>query len=360
MQSRSNNNLKGIDISNWKGNVDFSKVKNAGIEIVYAKATEANYYKDKYAKRNYEGAKANGLKVGFYHFFRANKDAKEQARFFIGYLNEIGATNYDCKLALDIETTEGKGKSELTSMCIEFLEEVKRLTRKDVVVYTYTSFANNNLDTRLSNYPVWIAHYGINTPGNNPIWSSWIGFQYSNKGSVSGVSGDCDMNEFTEEILLNRSTAQLNVNSGKQSFINSTNAKARVALDPRDNPSNDYTDLGEIYADERIQVLAEVCDRDDYLPIKYWKDELNHESGKVWVNASQKYLEIDTNAKSFNIRTELDARYNPSSTSQRMGYVKNNERLYVHKIENGYALATYFAGDGYKTAWFTNKYILRD
>ncbi|HFE9700903.1 hypothetical protein P5E48_04530 [Clostridium perfringens] len=41
-----------------------------------------------------------------------------------------------------------------------------------------------------------------------------------------------------------------------------------------------------------------------------------------------------------------------------MGYVKNNERLYVHRVEGNYALATYYAGNGYKTAWFTKKYVI--
>ena len=43
-----------------------------------------------------------------------------------------------------------------------------------------------------------------------------------------------------------------------------------------------------------------------------------------------------------------------------MGYVKNQERLFVHKIENNYALATYLASEGYKTAWFTSEYIKLD
>ena len=43
-----------------------------------------------------------------------------------------------------------------------------------------------------------------------------------------------------------------------------------------------------------------------------------------------------------------------------MRYVKNNKRLYVHRVERDYVLATYYAGDGYKTAWFTAKYIKID
>lgn len=146
----------------------------------------------------------------------------------------------------------------------------------------------------------------------------------------------------------------------KDKFLKSTNVRAIVALDPRDNPSNSYKDLGEIYKDERIKILQEVCDKKDFLPVKYWKDTQGVESQKVWVNAKQKYLEIDTNATVINVVTVLDARYEKTKTSSRMGYVKNGESLYVHKIEDGYALATYFASDGYKTAWFTEKYIRLD
>ena len=145
--------------------------------------------------------------------------------------------------------------------------------------------------------------------------------------------------------------------SNKKDF--STNARALVALDPRDNPSDNYSDLGEIYKDERFRVLAEVCDKGDFLPIVYWKDSEGRESGKVWVRSKQDYMMIDTYHKVFNVITELDARYEPSPNSSRMGYVTNGERLYVHRIEGNYALATYFAGNGYKTAWFTAKYLER-
>ena len=146
----------------------------------------------------------------------------------------------------------------------------------------------------------------------------------------------------------------------KEKFLKSTNAKAIANLDPRDNPSSIYKDLGEIYKGERIRVLPEICDKKDYLPIIYWKDTTNIESQKVWVSAKQNYLKIDTNATVINVVTESDARYIKSQRSSKMGYVKNGERLYVHKIESGYALGTYFASNGYKTAWFTAKYISLD
>lgn len=199
MQSISAGNYKGIDISNWQGNVDFAQVKNSGVQIVFMKATEGNYYVDAKLSANYQGSKNNGLLVGFYHFFKANLDAKVQAKYFV---DNIQGKTPNCRLALDIERTEGYNSNDLSNKCAVFLEEVKRLSGKDVVVYTYTNFAQTSLTNILSAYPLWIAHYGVTTPGSNPIWNSWVGFQYSDSGSIPGVGGNCDLDVFTNGILL--------------------------------------------------------------------------------------------------------------------------------------------------------------
>ena len=139
-----------------------------------------------------------------------------------------------------------------------------------------------------------------------------------------------------------------------------TNAVARVALDPRDTPSANYKDLGEIYKNERFYIVPEVYDNGFYLPALYWKDSINQASEKCYINANQKYISIDTNGTVINVITELDARYNPTPDSARMGYVKQGERLLVHYTQSNYSLCTYFAGSGHKTAWFTSKYIKLD
>ena len=205
MQNKSAGTLSGIDVSNWQGSIDYAKVKQSGVQVVYIKATEGDYYTDAYLKKNYSGAKAQGLLVGFYHFFRPSNEqsAKSQANYFV---NAIRGMVPDCRLAIDLEVTGGIGKSYLSSLAKVFLEEVKRLTGKEVVVYTYTSFARSNIDSTLGIYPLWIAEYGVSTPNTNPIWNKWIGFQYSDSGKIPGVNGPCDLDVFTNEILLNSNT----------------------------------------------------------------------------------------------------------------------------------------------------------
>lgn len=201
MQSRNLSNLKGIDVSKWNGDIDYSKVKAQGIKVVYIKATQGESVVDPFFKTHAKKAIDAGLLVGFYHYFKPSTEesAKKQAAHFIETTKVYPC---DCRMALDIEVNGGLSSTHLTNICKVFLEEVKMLSGLDVVVYTYTSFAKEHLQKSLSSYPVWIAHYGVNTPGTNGIWDGWVGFQYSDKGSISGVNSVFDLDEFTNGILL--------------------------------------------------------------------------------------------------------------------------------------------------------------
>lgn len=201
MQTRNNSNLKGIDVSHWNGNIDYKQVKASGIDIVYIKATQGETSLDPLFKQNVTNARAAGLLIGFYHFFTpSNEDsAKKQATHFVDTTKPYSC---DCKMALDMETDNGLSSSTLTNLSKVFLDEVKRLSGLDVVVYTYTSFIKEHLQKDLASYPLWVAQYGVSTPSTNGVWDSWIGFQYSEKGSVRGISVNCDLDEFTQSILL--------------------------------------------------------------------------------------------------------------------------------------------------------------
>ena len=198
--------LKGVDISNWQPNINYQALKNAGVEIAIIKATEANYYKDPYMEKHYNGCKSVGIKVGFYHFFRCNVDAKAQAQYFVNY---IQGKSYVVKLVLDIETTEGQSKSTITNMARTFLEEVQRLTGTQPMIYTYTSFANSYLDSSLACYPVWIAHYSPLNPNPCSLCDSngWDGFQFASDGVIANSGYPrLDINEFKSSVYVNGKT----------------------------------------------------------------------------------------------------------------------------------------------------------
>lgn len=97
---------EGIDVSDWQGYIDYSLVRKSGIEVVYIKASQGSNFKDPYFDINYENAKANGLRIGFYHFLTATTtiEAEQEAEFFASV---ISGKTPDCKLVMDYEIFGG-------------------------------------------------------------------------------------------------------------------------------------------------------------------------------------------------------------------------------------------------------------
>lgn len=206
---------QGIDVSGWQGNINYAEVKNSGIEIVYMKSSEGRSFVDPYFNQNYTNAKANGLKVGFYHYLiaRSNEEAIEEARFFVSV---ISGKEPDCRLAMDFESFGNLSVEEINQIGITFMTAVQNLSGKEVIIYSNTNDARNIFSGELTNYPLWVAQYEVREPTPNGKWSTWAGWQYTSTGEVAGISGHVDRNKFTEQVLLNTSgTIPLPNNSDK-------------------------------------------------------------------------------------------------------------------------------------------------
>ncbi len=211
----------GIDVSDWQGYIDYSKVKQSGIEIVYIKSSQGSNIKDPYFDINYENAKNNGLKVGFYHFLTAKnvEQAKQEAQFFS---HVISGKSPDCKLVMDYEIFSGISNEEINNISEVFLEEVKKLTNKDIIIYSDLYNAQNTFNNNLaSKYQLWLAYYGNISELNNinTNWNNWTGIQYTDRGTINGISGFVDRDKYTKEILLN-ATSQIPIINNPTNSIN--------------------------------------------------------------------------------------------------------------------------------------------
>ncbi|OOM10486.1 GH25 family lysozyme [Clostridium saccharobutylicum] len=196
---KENTLYKGIDISNWDGDVNFSSVKSDGVQLVYMKATQGSTFRDQYLDTYYTNAKSVGLKVGFYHYLDGSSSPESQAENFY---NSIKDKQSDLKPALDVESNG----FDVMDYTLRFINKFKSLSNMDICIYTYSSFINSNLDSRLSGYTLWEANYNNNPLNNLPsnnVWSSGsrVGHQYSDTGSVSGIDSAVDLDEFTQGIL---------------------------------------------------------------------------------------------------------------------------------------------------------------
>ena len=119
---------EGIDVSGWQGYIDYARVKDSGIDVVYIKASQGSDITDPYFKTNYTNAKANGLSIGLYHFLtaRSTADAITEAQYFCSV---ISGTSPDCKLAMDFEVFGDLSVEEINEISLTFLQEVEELTR---------------------------------------------------------------------------------------------------------------------------------------------------------------------------------------------------------------------------------------
>lgn len=192
---------RGIDISEFQGEVDFGKVRRSGIEAVYIRAG-AGEYADEYFAENYSRAREAGLRVGFYHYVTARsvEEGRRQARFFASL---AAGRRLDMRLAMDFEYFGSLTAEQVNAIAEAYLDELTRVTKKEAVIYSDLSNARSVFGRRLAEkYPLWAAQYGADEPSSNGKWREWVGFQYTDKGRVDGISGDVDRDIFTEGIFL--------------------------------------------------------------------------------------------------------------------------------------------------------------
>lgn len=212
----SNNIYEGIDVSNWQGYINYEQVKNDGIDVVYIKSSQGENIVDSYFRINYNSAKEKGLKVGFYHFLTARneEEAVRQAEFFSSVISN---TSPDCKLAMDFESFGELTVTEVNNISRVFLERVKEITGKEVIIYSDTFNASNVFREDLAqDYPLWIAEYGVEVP-RETNWEFWEGFQYTSRGEVNGIRGYVDRDKFTAQILL-QDTSQITQTGNPENY----------------------------------------------------------------------------------------------------------------------------------------------
>lgn len=182
---------KGIDISHHNGILDFKKIKSAGISFVFIKTSEGAFLRDHYFKDNYRKAKAAGLLVGAYHFFRATVPPQKQADNFLGAVKDCPL---DLPPVLDWEVTDHQSVELNCSCALKWLDLIEIATKKVPIIYTSPSFFESMKNPKeFKRFPLWLAHYSEKPRVPKP-WDSFAIHQYSETGKLDGVPGHFDVN----------------------------------------------------------------------------------------------------------------------------------------------------------------------
>ena len=191
---------KGIDVAAHQHPggmpIDWSKVRSDGQSFAFVKATEGGDWVNPHYVQDIQAANAAGLKTGAYHYARPAGDAKTQAANFAAQI--ALAPDQTLPPALDIEVAEGKSAAQLEQWIEEFTSELKRLTGRTPMIYTYKYFwmGQMNNSQKFSDMPLWLAAYQDQAPEAVGGWNELSFWQRSGSGKVAGISTDVDMNLF--------------------------------------------------------------------------------------------------------------------------------------------------------------------
>lgn len=192
---KNDDNEIGIDVSKWQGDIDFSKVKNAGASFVMIRVgsqsgTGGDYVLDPTFKQNIENALENDLKVGvyFYSYADSKKEAQKQANWVIKQIK-----NYEISLPVvfDFESFDSFNQMELSifglnEVANSFIETINDAGYEGVL---YGSKNYLNAIWKYHTAPVWLAHYTdqTNYDGEYFMW------QMCDDGKIDGIDGYVDI-----------------------------------------------------------------------------------------------------------------------------------------------------------------------
>ena len=200
----------GIDVSHWQKTIDWEQVKASGVEFAMIRLGYRGYEQgalnlDAYAAEYLEGASAAGLDVGVYFFSQAitPEEAEEEAYFVVEQLEPYREyitmpVVFDWEHVSDSKarTANMRDPDILTDCTLAFLQTIEVAGYRPMVYFNRTqSWKYLNLE-EVKDYEFWLAAYTqrMDFPYKIKMW------QYTNKGSVPGVEGDCDINIYFPDL----------------------------------------------------------------------------------------------------------------------------------------------------------------
>lgn len=190
-------NIKGIDVSKWQGEIDWPKVKSAGINFAMIRigygGPDGDCALDPLFKANVEGALAAGVDVGCYIYSYAQSvaAAKREAEFAVKQAEQYkGRILYPIAFDVEDASQTALGKSTLTAMA-DAACSVIEAAGWYASIYCNKNWATNYLDmTALAKYDLWLAQWANAPTYTGHTFNMW---QYSSKGRVPGISGNVDL-----------------------------------------------------------------------------------------------------------------------------------------------------------------------
>lgn len=190
--------IRGVDVSSYQGDVDFSALRRQGISFAYIKATEGSSHVDAKFKANWAGAKTADLPAGAYHFFSYKTSGADQAKHFIETVGEYEKGRLIPAVDMELSKEEKANppeKSDIVKALKVFVATIEEKYGVKPMIYATKDYFENYLKDDFADYPRWIR--SVYWPVFIEAGGDWVVWQYDDHGKLEGYNGEeefIDMN----------------------------------------------------------------------------------------------------------------------------------------------------------------------
>ncbi len=203
--------LRGFDVSDVQGDVDFDKAHASGMAFAVVRVADGDIRDTRYGPGRIAALRQSGLAWFPYYFGRVASATNDQrtgtaeAAMAIGFARKAGwGRKGDLPLAYDFETANGQSAAKCARHLLQFVDAYRKDRGHYPIVYTGPGFWNTILPhltagqrDRVRRCPLWIAHWEVLKPGSVDPWGdTWMLWQYSDHGTIRGVTTKCDTDSF--------------------------------------------------------------------------------------------------------------------------------------------------------------------
>jgi lysozyme len=199
--------VRGVDITDQHGVVDWNSAAAAGVTFAYVMATRGSAEQARHSLANWQEMKRAGVLRGACHYFQPLQDPEAQAHYF----SSVAAQHTDLPPSLRLKAVpthtglnewDGVRKERRRETVMSCLAVIEKDFGRKPILFTNAWFLQALGDhSGLRDYDLWLADY---TAGDAPLvpapWSGWKFWRYSESGLIAGITGRFCLDRFNGAI----------------------------------------------------------------------------------------------------------------------------------------------------------------